>query len=65
MKSEQFTVQHELAGHLSTYRQVEVAHFREFCTALRACQQAKNETGRRFYVVNDCGQEYYEGTWID
>jgi hypothetical protein len=65
MKSERFTVERTPSGPLSTYRQIEVAHFLEFDTAWRACQVANADRRRRFYVLNESGQEYYEGSWID
>jgi len=65
MKSEKTTLNHDISGSMSSYRQIEVDHFQQFCTALEACNAA-NKTGiYQYYVLNDSGQEYFNETWID
>lgn len=65
MKSDKFTLEHVTSGRLSSYRQTEVNHFRKFLRAHKACEDANNQGGARYYLLNDLGQEYYDGTWID
>jgi hypothetical protein len=65
MKSEKFTFEHAVSGSMSSYRQILVNKFRQFSTALTACEVANDIAGFRHYVLNESGEEYYEGTWID
>jgi hypothetical protein len=65
MKSEKFTLDHVTSGHTSFYRQTQVKHFQQFRSALGACEVANNTSESRYYLLNDSGQEYYCGTWID
>ena len=65
MKSEKFTLNHVVSGYLSSYRQSEVNHFQKFRHAHEACEHANNNGRSHYYVLNDSGQEYYDGTWID
>ena len=65
MKSNKFTLDHLVSGLMSSYRQTEIGHFQQFRAALGACEVANNEGRSRFYVLNESGQEYYDGTWID
>ena len=65
MKSEQFTLDHVISGLLSTYRNTAVCHFRQFRAALGACEVANNKDRSRYYVLNESGQEYCDGIWID
>ena len=65
MKSEKYTFDHVTAGLMSTYRQTEIDHFMQFRTANEACELANNNTGSHYYVLNESGQEYYGGNWID
>ncbi len=65
MKSEKHTLDHLVSGRLASYRQSEVTHFQQVLDALEACELANNEGRSRCYVLNESGQEYYEGTWID
>ena len=65
MKSEKFTLDHVVSGCLSSYRQTEVNHFQKFRRACEACERANNQGGPHYYVLNDFGQEYYDGSWID
>ena len=65
MKSEKFTLGHPTSGLASSYRQTPVKHFQQFRTALCACEVANNSGRSRYYLLNESGQEYYGGTWID
>jgi len=65
MKSEKFTLDHRVSGRLARFRQSEVTHFQRLLEALEACQVANNEGRSRCYVLNDLGQEFFEGVWID
>ena len=64
MKSQKFTLDHLVSGLMSSYRQTEIGHFQKFRAALGACEVA-NKDGARYYVLNESGKEYYDGTWID
>jgi hypothetical protein len=65
MKSEKFTLDHPISGLMSSYRQTEMGHFEQFVAAHGACEVANYKGSSRYYVLNESGQEYYEGTWID
>lgn len=65
MKSEKFTLDHLTSGLVSFYRQTQVTHFQQFSPALCACELANNSGRSRYYLLNETGQEYYRGTWID
>jgi hypothetical protein len=65
MKSEKFTLDHLTSGLVSFYRQTQVKCFVRLHAALGACEVANNGGGSRYYLLNECGQEYYGGTWID
>jgi len=66
MKSERYTLDHLVSGPMSSYRQSEVTHYRQANEALKACEMANNKgESARHYVLNDTGQEYFGGTWID
>ena len=65
MKSEKFTLDHPISGLMSSYRQIEIDHFEQFPAAHDACEIANNKGRSRYYVVNETGQEYYDGIWID
>jgi hypothetical protein len=65
MKSQKYTLDHLVSGRMSSYRQFEVTHFQQVLEALGACEAANNEGRFRHYVLNESGQEYYDGTWID
>jgi hypothetical protein len=65
MKSEKFTLDHLTSGLISFYRQTQVKHFRQFRSALGACEVANNNGRSRYYLLNESGQEFYGGTWID
>ena len=64
MKSEKFTLDHLVSGSMSSYRQIQLNHFPQLSTALTACEVANKNVSGRHYVLNDSGEEYYEGTWI-
>jgi hypothetical protein len=65
MKSEKFTLDHLTSGLVSFYRQTQVKRFGRLRAALGACEVANNAGGPRYYLLNESGQEYYGGTWID
>ncbi len=65
MKSKQVTLDHPISGLMSSYRQIQVAQFQKFGAALRACEVANNKGTSRHYVLNEMGEEYYDGAWID
>lgn len=65
MKSEKFTLEHSASGRMSLYRQTEIGHYDKLTAARKACEFANSNGNPRCYVVNESGQEYYEGTWID
>ena len=65
MKSEKFTLDYLTAGLTSFYRQTQVKCFQQFRSALGACEVANNRSRSRYYLLNESGQEYYGGTWID
>lgn len=65
MKSEKFTLVHATSGPMIAYRQREIGHFDRFPEAHAACEVHNNEGTPRCYVVNESGQEYYDGTWIE
>ena len=65
MRSEKLTLDHLVSGLLSSYRQTEIGHFQQFRAAHDACEIANNKGKSRYYVLNELGQEYYDGTWID
>lgn len=65
MKSEKHTLNHQVSGHMSSYRQLEVTNFKRFLEALSACNSANKDNRSRHYILNDSGLEYFNGTWID
>jgi hypothetical protein len=66
MKSERYSLNHLVSGPMSSYRHFEVRHYRQASEALNACEVANNKIdGARHYVLNDTGQEYFDGIWID
>lgn len=65
MKSEKFTLDHTVSGPISSYRQSELKQFDRVYEALKACEFANNKRRSRCYVLNDMGQEYFNGKWID
>jgi hypothetical protein len=65
MKSEKITLDHVISGQMSSYRHMEIRHFHQFRAALGACEVANNEGRSRYYILNESGKEYYDGTWID
>jgi hypothetical protein len=65
MKSEKFTLDHLTSGLISFYRQTQVKHCQQFRPALCACEVANNSGRSRYYLLNELGQVYFSGTWID
>jgi len=54
-----------IEGPLSSYRQSLVAQFRQPRAALVACKLANGTGANRHYVLNESGQEYFDGVWVD
>jgi hypothetical protein len=44
---------------------MEVNHFQYLSAALDACETANYQGMSRYYVLNESGQEYLAGSWID
>lgn len=65
IKSEKSTLNHEICGSKTYYRQIEINHFLQLCHALEACEEANNAGKTFYYVLNEAGQEYINETWID
>jgi hypothetical protein len=65
MQSAKFTVEHPTLGPMSSFRQSLIGQYRQIRTALLACEKANANGGKRYYVLNDQGQENYRGSWID
>jgi len=65
MKSEKLNLAHVIHGTMSSYQQIQTEQFQGFGAALIACETANNKVGLRYYILNDSGKEYYEGSWID
>lgn len=65
MKSKKVTLDHPISGLMSSYRQIQVDHFQKFGAALGACEVANSKGSSRHYVLNELGQEYYDGAWIN
>ncbi len=65
MKSDKFTLDHAISGCMSSYRQTEVNQFQQFRTAREACVVANKTGWSHYYILNESGNEYYDGSWID
>lgn len=65
MKSEKFTLSHLDSGSVSFYRQIQASKFQKLSDALAICKTASDNAGNRYFILNELGKEYYEGTWID
>ena len=65
MRSAKFTVVHPTLGPMPSFRQRLMGQYRQVGTALAACEKANASDGKRCYVLNDLGQENYQGAWID
>jgi hypothetical protein len=65
MKSEKLTPDHTANGRLSAYRQSEIGQFRTIRAARVAFELANSDGISHCYVVNESGQEYYNGHWTD
>ena len=65
MKSVKFTLDHMVSGPLSAYRHSLVGKFRQPRAALVACKLANGTGANHHYVLNESGQEYFDGAWID
>jgi hypothetical protein len=56
--------EHLRCGPIVTYRHREVAHFNVLKAALRACDFASRHTLVNCCILDDDGQEYFEGQWM-
>jgi hypothetical protein len=65
MKSEKITLSNQDSGSVSFYRQIQVSKFQELNDALLSCEAVSDSEGTRYFILNEKGKEYYEGTWID
>ena len=65
MISQKLALEHPVSGLLSSNRHAEVDHFRHFSAPLDACESANQIGEPHYYLLNDSGQEYYDGSWID
>jgi hypothetical protein len=65
MKSERYVLEDLVSGSKSSYRHSEVNRYRQASEAVTACKLANSEDIARHYVLNDRGQEYFGGVWID
>ncbi len=65
MMSEKLNFGHVGSGSMSLYHQIQIEQFQGFGAALTACETANNNSGLHYYLLNDSGKEYYEGSWID
>ncbi len=50
---------------MSSCRQFAVMQFERFLKALAACDSANNGNESHHYILNETGQEYFNGTWFD
>lgn len=65
VKSEMISFHHVTSKPVIPYRQVQVNQFQKFKAALIACEIYNHKSCSRYYITNESGKEYYEGTWID
>ena len=63
IKSERLSI--ETSDVLSSYRQVQVYQLQQLEAALRAFDICNDKSGSRHYILNEAGNEYYEGLWIE
>ena len=62
MKSEKFTINHQISGRSRSYRQTEVNNFTQFSAALIACEAANNKGKIRHYILNELTDRDYSLT---
>jgi hypothetical protein len=65
MQSAKFTLEHSTLGPMSAFRQRLIGHYKQIRTALLACDAANAKGPNRYYVLNELGQENFQGSWID
>lgn len=65
MKSEKVTLSHLDSRSVSYYRQIQVSKFQKLSDALLSCETVSDNAGTRYFILNEKGKEYYEGTWVD
>jgi hypothetical protein len=64
MRPEQTKLESRAPGSRA-YEQHKVGQYADFDVALDACDQANREHTSRYYLMNDSGKEFYNGSWID
>ena len=65
MKSVRLVLQHATLGPMSSYRHSLVGHYPRSQAAVGACDTANKRGAYCYYVLNESGQEHYQGSWID
>jgi len=65
MKSVRLVLQHATLGPMLSYRHSLVSHYLQSQAAVAACNTANRRGPHRYYVLNESGQEHYQGSWID
>lgn len=65
MQSIKSTFEHPTLGPMSSFRQSLVGQYAQYRAALVACETGNVKDPNRFYVLNERGQENYQGAWID
>jgi hypothetical protein len=65
MQSLKVTLEHPTLGAMSSFRQSLIGQYGQIRSALVACEKANARGSNRYYVLNDRGQENYQGAWID
>jgi hypothetical protein len=64
MKSVRLVLQHATYGSMSSYRHCLVRHYLQSQAAVAACNSANRRGPQCYYVLNESGQEHYQGAWI-
>ena len=65
MRSAKFIVVHPTLGPMPCFRQRLMGEYRQLGTALVACKKANARSNMRCYLLNELGQENYQGAWLD
>ena len=59
IKSQKFTLNHEVSRSSLSYRQIQLNQFRQFSAALTTCEVANVKVGSCHCVLNESGEEFY------